>query len=399
MNGVQIQVGASRPKDRKDRILAAAAELVAARGFAAVGVDEIAARVGVTGPAIYRHFRTKEELLDTLLKRTVEGFTEIVDTSPQGELDQLMGAVVGHVLDHPSEAASYMRERAGSAGGPPKQLAVTEQRFRSAWRRALRDHFAPLDPTRIAIRQQAVLEAMAMAARHPQGVTRPRLDELLIRSSTAVLRAPTIQEALVPGAGQRAWVPKGVRRERVLTAALALFRARGVSGTGMDEIGAAVGISGPAIYHYYPSKAELVLDAFERASERISIMTSDALLRATSAHDALSSLVQTYVDIAMANLDLIVVTSREGMQLPEGERQRFDRRAAEVRERFELVLDELHPDLTTAECRVLVRSVFPSLNGAVVAAGRRVGLSREIVGLGVAHLLCERSFETVGSPA
>jgi len=399
MSGVQIQAGASRPKDRKDKILAAAAELVAARGFAAVGVDEIAARVGVTGPAIYRHFRTKEELRDTLLERTVEGFTEVVEVASHGELDQLMGAVVGHVLDHPSEAASYMRERSGSAGGPPKHLAVAEQRFRSAWRRALHDHFAPLDPTRIAIRQQAVLEAMAMAARHPQGIERPRLDELLTRSSMAVLLAPRIQEADVPGGGRRAWVPKGVRREQVLAAALGLFRARGVSGTGMDEIGAAAGISGPAVYHYYPSKAELVLDAFERASERISIATSDALLRATSAHDALSSMVQTYVDVAMANLDLIIVTSREVTQLPEGERQRFDRRATEVRERFELALGELHPDLTTAESRVLVRSVFPSLNGAAAAAGRRVGLSREIAGLGLAHLLCERSFDVVGSPA
>jgi AcrR family transcriptional regulator len=45
----------------------AAAAQFAERGFAAVSIADIAAAVGVTAPAIYRHVRSKAELLDDVL--------------------------------------------------------------------------------------------------------------------------------------------------------------------------------------------------------------------------------------------------------------------------------------------------------------------------------------------
>src|SRR5690606_8542042 len=68
-------VRVKRPKDRKAQIALAAAELFCQYGYHGVGVDEIAAAVGISGPAVYRHFPNKyavlvhasRELLDTLL--------------------------------------------------------------------------------------------------------------------------------------------------------------------------------------------------------------------------------------------------------------------------------------------------------------------------------------------
>ncbi|GAA1032952.1 hypothetical protein GCM10009557_33140 [Virgisporangium ochraceum] len=54
---------AKRPKDRKDRIALAGAELFCQRGYHGVSVDEIAAAVGISGPAVYRHFPTKYAIL------------------------------------------------------------------------------------------------------------------------------------------------------------------------------------------------------------------------------------------------------------------------------------------------------------------------------------------------
>src|SRR5262249_30560072 len=54
---------AKRPKDRRAQIALAAAELFCARGYPDVGIDEIAEAVGISGPAIYRHFPTKYDLL------------------------------------------------------------------------------------------------------------------------------------------------------------------------------------------------------------------------------------------------------------------------------------------------------------------------------------------------
>jgi Bacterial regulatory proteins, tetR family len=53
-----------RPRDRKAIILVAAGELFAERGFAAVGMNDIAQRIGITGGAIYPHFPGKDAVLD-----------------------------------------------------------------------------------------------------------------------------------------------------------------------------------------------------------------------------------------------------------------------------------------------------------------------------------------------
>jgi len=397
MKGAEVTretVPTPRPRNRKEQILASAAELFAERGYAAVGVDTIAAQVGVTGPAIYRHYRTKEDLLATLLERTVTGFTDVVARARQGDLDHLIGCVVAHVLDHPAEAASYMRERSQFERPGPPRLVEAEGRFRREWQRALEVDFARLDPSRIAMRQQAVLAGLAAAARDGQDVPRPRLDELLTRSTVAVLLTPpTAALASDVAGGRRRWEPPSGRREEILSAALALFRRKGVSGVGMDEIGAAAGISGPTVYHYYRNKAELVLDAYDRASERVSVGTDDALRNASSAREALEAMVRSYVDIATDNLDLIVVASREGSALPAPERSRLWRRRREVRDKWALALQAARPDLAPAEVRLLVRAVFPTLNGAVTASQQRSDLRSEVAMIGVSYLLCERSFD------
>lgn len=72
--------------ERTDAILAAAAELFAARGYSGVSIEDIGAAVGVSGPAVYRHFAGKQALLGALLigvsDRLVAGGREVA-----GDLD------------------------------------------------------------------------------------------------------------------------------------------------------------------------------------------------------------------------------------------------------------------------------------------------------------------------
>ncbi len=51
-----------RPKNRKAQIAAVAAEAFTERGYHGVSIDEIAAAVGISGPALYRHFPNKYAL-------------------------------------------------------------------------------------------------------------------------------------------------------------------------------------------------------------------------------------------------------------------------------------------------------------------------------------------------
>ncbi len=52
---------------RRAELLEAAARLMARRGFVSVRLEDIAAEVGISGPAVYRHFAAKNEVLDELL--------------------------------------------------------------------------------------------------------------------------------------------------------------------------------------------------------------------------------------------------------------------------------------------------------------------------------------------
>jgi len=53
--------------ERRSRLVRAAARLFAERGFRAVSMEDLAAEAGVSGPAVYRHFASKEALLAHLL--------------------------------------------------------------------------------------------------------------------------------------------------------------------------------------------------------------------------------------------------------------------------------------------------------------------------------------------
>ena len=54
--------------ETRDCILDAALEVFSERGFEGATVRQIAAKVGVSDPALYAHFKSKQEIFETLLK-------------------------------------------------------------------------------------------------------------------------------------------------------------------------------------------------------------------------------------------------------------------------------------------------------------------------------------------
>lgn len=73
--------GTTRPRtprgrakaDRRAALLAAAARLFAERGFAGVSMEDLGSAAGVSGPAVYRHFASKQAVLAALLIGVSEG--------------------------------------------------------------------------------------------------------------------------------------------------------------------------------------------------------------------------------------------------------------------------------------------------------------------------------------
>lgn len=60
----------------KDKILDSALTLFAAKGYDGVGVDLIAENVGIKGPSLYKHFKGKEDILDSLIEKVERYYQE-----------------------------------------------------------------------------------------------------------------------------------------------------------------------------------------------------------------------------------------------------------------------------------------------------------------------------------
>src|SRR5262247_1227688 len=59
------------------------------------------------------------------------------------------------------------------------------------------------------------------------------------------------------------------RRDEILEIAVGLFASRGYHGVSMDDIGAAAGVTGPALYHHFAGKEAMLAAALIPVSESL----------------------------------------------------------------------------------------------------------------------------------
>jgi AcrR family transcriptional regulator len=86
-----------RPLDVRERVLATASELFYRRGVRAVGVDLVVEEAGVAKTSLYRHFRTKDELIAAFLAREDEDFWATWDHVAQRERDDAARELEAHL--------------------------------------------------------------------------------------------------------------------------------------------------------------------------------------------------------------------------------------------------------------------------------------------------------------
>lgn len=101
------------------------------------------------------------------------------------------------------------------------------------------------------------------------------------------------------------------RSDQILRAAAALFAQRGYGATSIDDIGAAAGVSGPAIYWHFKGKQALLAAMLTAVSEELLAGGRAAVAAADDDDAALYALVRMQVSFALDNPDLIVVHARE----------------------------------------------------------------------------------------
>jgi AcrR family transcriptional regulator len=156
------------------------------------------------------------------------------------------------------------------------------------------------------------------------------------------------------------------RRELLLQSAADLFSAKGYHAVGIDDIGAAAGISGPGVYRHFPSKQALLEALCDRA---VGSMLEGAQ-GIPAAHDdaatALEALVDLHVDFAVARRELLGVWVREQRALSDEARRSLRRRLRAYEQPWREVLARLRNDLAADEIAVAVTATLSMLNTAAI---------------------------------
>ena len=152
------------------------------------------------------------------------------------------------------------------------------------------------------------------------------------------------------------------RRDEILETAAELFARRGFHGVSVADLGAACGISGPALYKHFPSKDAMLAEML--------VSISDELLRVGRArsrdeHDprrALAALVDWHVEFALHNKPLIVVQDRDWDSLPDEARERVRSLQRRYVDLWVSRMQEAEPGLPRAEARARAHATFGLIN-------------------------------------
>jgi len=185
----------ARPGGRRDAILAVALDLFARRGYQSTGIDDIGAALDITGPAIYRHFGSKQELLAAAFAYTFELRRQEIlaameaGRSPRERLELLIRDTVHDTLEHQSVLTLYTTELGHLAPNGSRAVRRKVKEFTDVWIATLVDVFPTLPRSEATMAVHCVQYLIATLAYTDGGLDRARLEELLVDMSMAALYA------------------------------------------------------------------------------------------------------------------------------------------------------------------------------------------------------------------
>lgn len=371
----------TRPKNRKAQIAAAAAEAFSERGYHSVGIDDIAAGVGISGPALYRHFSTKYELFAYTVQDLTQTLLDASDPAmygnddPREQLNSTMLGVIRATIENRRRGALYRWEERYLVDDDREQL-------RSGLRTLNRRIAEPLSAVRpdlmsadIELLAPAVLSVIASITGHRSALSAKQIESLILSACWSVVEVRLPSRVRVgDGEPERGvGLVRTSKREVLLGEAVSLFYQRGYHDVSIEELGAAAGITASSVYRHFSSKAELLAAAFHRASDRLTVTLGSALAESETPLQAVHTLAEMYVAVFFAQSELMAVYFAEIGSLPDDARAELRNiQRLNVEEWAQLCVDA-RPELTLVQARFLVQAAL----GLVFDVGRLVHFSAE----------------------
>lgn len=380
-----------RPRDRKQQIVGQAAEQFRKRGYHNVGMSDIADALGITGPALYRHFRAKQDLLVATLEHDVDQL-ESGSARHYGDLDEMLDAIAATVLQRSHSGVLWDREMTHVLPDDRRRL---RQRYLGALeplREAIARARPDLDAADVDLLLWATLAVFTSTSYYSTKIEPTRMRRQLTAATAAICRTPDIPLPQdVPRRGlptSRRMLLPTARREAVLVAAVRLFAERGYQAVGMDDIGAAAHITGPSLYHHFPSKSAILITALTRCLDVLLFDVSAALDFAADAEQAFDLVLRSFVRTSVEHGDAMRSLLHEMVNVPFEDREVVRRLQHDYVTEWTGLLTAVRPELLGSEATVLVRAAQMVIGALprVRPLRSRPGLQDELITLGRATL-------------
>jgi len=168
-----------------------------------------------------------------------------------------------------------------------------------------------------------------------------------------------MRSAKAPATRPLGSAPHTAAQTRIIEAALTLFAERGISGTSLQMIADAIGVTKAAVYHQYNTKDEIVLAVAEVVLIRLQAAVTAAEAERSRAR-AREVLIAEMVDLAVERRRMASVLQRDPVML----------RFLEEHEPFRHVMERVNRVLmggaSDPRARVLAATLAAAIAGAVI---------------------------------
>ncbi|MGA5435210.1 TetR/AcrR family transcriptional regulator [Streptomyces cellulosae] len=355
----------TRPRNRRQLIVEAAGRVFSERGYHTASMEEVAAQVGISAAALYRHFPNKYALFAECADVMVDGLVEALDEVPPGaSLAEVLTALTRITVAHRASGGVYRWEARYLNREDRRRLRVKFGRLVERVEEAVRREH-PLPDERL--RAVAALGAIGSVTMHHTSIAQRRAEELLLAAALGV--AASDPAAVPPGAHPVELPARPVprtRRAEILAASVPLFARNGFASVTNGQIARAVGLTPSALYRHYPGKIDILAAACLQAAALLAQGVERSLQGVAGPREALVALASTYVAYGFEHTELNSVAEAELGGLPEALRRPVVLAQREHIAVWEQQLRQVRPELDPRQTRVLVHAGF----GVVVEAGR-----------------------------
>ena len=266
----------TRPRDRRASILAAARARFHRHGYSGTSLEDIAGDLGITAPALYRHFRGKDALYTAALESNLRHLEECVaEGSSADEAARVLARVA---VEHPTIGLLWVPDRRRRLTDPDGSI---QQRLGAAAVDTLGALFGRGVPSEIAhLRARGVLAALSSTGFYEttlgpesqaEQLDEPSLPAAVFRPARPLVDIEVSSEEVV----SRPWT---TRRSALLdVGAQLIVRRGGYQAVTIEEIAATTGVSPATVYSYFGGKADLFVAVIRRAVELAGVVTGAGL--------------------------------------------------------------------------------------------------------------------------